>query len=149
MDNETSLECREFFLSQRLPVTFVPPQTHRSNPAERAVRTGKNHLISVFSSNTHPDFPDDLWNRLLPVPKSPSTSWVPGALLPHSLPGLAYTISHTTSPPTPFTPPANSVLPSPVPTTATLGPSRGSRLYPWPSPYPLPLSTCLCRLLPL
>jgi hypothetical protein len=48
-----------------LPVTFVPPQTHRSNPAERAVRTGKNHLISVFSS-THPDFPDDLWDRLLP-----------------------------------------------------------------------------------
>ncbi len=27
--------------------------------------TGKNHLISVFSS-THPDFPDDLWDRLLP-----------------------------------------------------------------------------------
>jgi hypothetical protein len=38
--NETSLECREYCLSQRLPVTFVPPQTHRSNPAERAVRTG-------------------------------------------------------------------------------------------------------------
>jgi hypothetical protein len=46
-------------------VTFVPPQTHRSNLAERAVRTGKNHLISVFSS-THPDFPEDLWDRLLP-----------------------------------------------------------------------------------
>jgi hypothetical protein len=65
VDNETSLECREYFLSQRLPVTFVPPQTHRSNPAERAVRTGKNHLIYVFSS-THPDFPGDLWDRLLP-----------------------------------------------------------------------------------
>jgi hypothetical protein len=65
VDNETSLECRDYFLSQRLPVTFVPPQTHRSNPAERAVRTGKNHFISVFSS-THPDFPDDLWGRLLP-----------------------------------------------------------------------------------
>jgi hypothetical protein len=43
----------------------VPPQTHRFNPAERAVRTSKNHLISVFSF-THPDFPDDLWDRLLP-----------------------------------------------------------------------------------
>ena len=63
VDNENSLECREYFLSQKLPVTFVPPQTHRSNPAERAVRTGKNHLLSVFSS-THPDFPDDLWDRL-------------------------------------------------------------------------------------
>jgi hypothetical protein len=48
-----------------VPVSFVPPQTHRSNPAERAVRTGKTHLISVFSS-THPDFPDDLWDQLHP-----------------------------------------------------------------------------------
>ncbi len=46
-------------------MTFVPPQTHRSNPAKRAVRTGKNRLVSVFYS-THPDFPDDLWDRLLP-----------------------------------------------------------------------------------
>jgi hypothetical protein len=46
-------------------VTFVPPQIHRSNPAESAVRTGKNHLISILSS-THPDFSDDLWDRLLP-----------------------------------------------------------------------------------
>jgi hypothetical protein len=35
VDSESSLECREYFLSQRLPVTFVRPQTHRSNPAER------------------------------------------------------------------------------------------------------------------
>jgi hypothetical protein len=48
----------------------VPPQTHISNSAERAVRTGKNHLISVFSS-THPDFPDDLWDRLLPYAETP------------------------------------------------------------------------------
>jgi hypothetical protein len=63
--NETSLECREYFLLQRLPVQFVSPQMHRSNPAEKSVRTSKNHLISTFAS-THPDFPDDLWDRLLP-----------------------------------------------------------------------------------
>ncbi len=36
-DNETSLEYREYFLSQRLAVQFVPPQMHRSrsNPAEK------------------------------------------------------------------------------------------------------------------
>ena len=44
------------------------------------------------------------------MPKSPSTSCVPGALIPHSLPGLAYTVSHTTSPPTPFTPPGQLCL---------------------------------------
>ena len=38
---------------------------HRSNPAEKSVRTAKNHLIATFAS-THPDFPDDLWDRLLP-----------------------------------------------------------------------------------
>ncbi len=55
----------EYFRSQRLPVTFVPPQTHRSNAAERAIRTGKNHIISILSS-THSDIPNDLWDRLLP-----------------------------------------------------------------------------------
>ncbi len=44
---------------------FVPPQIHKTNPAERAVRTAKNHLIALLSS-THPDFPDDLWDCLLP-----------------------------------------------------------------------------------
>ncbi len=63
-DNETSLECNEYFLSQRLPVQFVPPQMHRSDPAEKSVRTSKNHLISTFAS-THPNFPDELWDYFL------------------------------------------------------------------------------------
>jgi hypothetical protein len=70
------------------------------------------------------------------MPKSPSTSSVPGALIPLSLTGLAYIIYHTTSPPTPFTPPANSVLPSPVPTTTTLGPLTGLALSPLAQPLP-------------
>jgi hypothetical protein len=142
VDNETSLECREYFLSQRLPVTFVPPQTHRSNPAERAVRTGKNHLISVFSS-THPDFPDDLWDRLLPyaeITLNVMRSWRP---IPPSLPGLASTASLTTSPPTPFTPLANSALPSPTLTTATLGPLTG--VAPLLLAQPLPTTGYRCQ----
>ncbi len=71
-----------------------------------------------------------------PMPKSPSTSCVPGAPIPHSLPGPAYTVSHTTSPPTLFTPLANSVLPSPVPITATLGPLTGISLLPLAQPLP-------------
>jgi hypothetical protein len=65
VDNETSLECREYFFSQWLLVQFVPPQIHSTNPAERTVRTAKNHIIALLST-THPDFPDDLWDRLLP-----------------------------------------------------------------------------------
>jgi hypothetical protein len=45
-NNETSLECREYFLSQRLPVQFVPSQIHRSNSAEKSVRTSL--LISLI-----------------------------------------------------------------------------------------------------
>jgi hypothetical protein len=49
VDNETSLECREYFLSQRLPVTFVPPQTHRSNPGEgSADRQKPSHLCLLI-----------------------------------------------------------------------------------------------------
>ncbi len=44
---------------------FVPPQIHRPNPAEKSVRTSKKTLISTFAF-THPDLPDDLWDRLLP-----------------------------------------------------------------------------------
>jgi hypothetical protein len=48
VDNETLLECREYFFSQRLPVTFVPPQTHRSNPAEK--QYGQEKITSSLSS---------------------------------------------------------------------------------------------------
>jgi hypothetical protein len=83
VDNETSLECREYFLSQRLPLQFVPPQIHRTNPVERAVRTVKTHLIA-FLSSTHPDFPDDLWNRLLPtLPGRAFTASFPNDFIAH------------------------------------------------------------------
>ncbi len=142
VDNETSLECREYFLSQQLPVTFVPPQTHRSNPAERAVRTGKNHLISVFSS-THPDFPDDLWDRLLPyaeITLNVLRPWRPDPTLSawSGLHRLPYGFSVN-----PLHPPGQPCLAfsSPDHRAFTLGPAL--------TPYPLPLPTCVCRLLPL
>ena len=50
-------------------------------------------------------------------------------------------------PPSPPSWPTLSCLLRPR-TPRHLGPSRGSRFYPWPSPYPLPLPTGLCRLSP-
>jgi hypothetical protein len=44
--------------------------------------------------------------------------------MPHSLPGSASTVSHTTSPPTLFTPLVNSVLPSPPDHCDTWAPQR-------------------------
>ncbi len=124
VDNETSLECREYFLSQRLPVTFVPPQTHRSNPTERAVSTGK--ITSSLSSLPPTRISLTTFGTdSFPMPKSPLTSCVLGAPIPPSLPGLASTISHTTSPPTLFILLANSALPYLALNTATRGPLTG------------------------
>ncbi len=44
---------------------LVPPDTHRSNLAERAIQTFKNHFISILSG-VDKNFPIRLWDRLLP-----------------------------------------------------------------------------------
>jgi hypothetical protein len=62
-------------------------------------------------------------------------SCVPGAPIPHSLPGPAYTVFHTISPPTLSTPLANYFLSSTVPNTATLGPLTGIALLPLAQPF--------------
>ena len=66
LDNEDSAELRAFFSTRYLHYQFVPPSNHRANPAERSIRTAKNHFISLLSA-THPSFPSDLWHKLLPI----------------------------------------------------------------------------------
>ena len=68
LDNETSYELTTLFGSQKPPVRFqhVPLNDHRSNKAERAIQTAKNHFIAVLSS-THITFPPDRWLKLLPL----------------------------------------------------------------------------------
>ena len=44
---------------------LVPPHNHRTNLAERAIQTFKNHFKAGLSS-LHPDFPIAEWDRLLP-----------------------------------------------------------------------------------
>ena len=43
---------------------MVPPDNHRRNAAERAIRTFKNHSLSVLAT-CDPDFPMREWDRLL------------------------------------------------------------------------------------
>ncbi len=45
---------------------FVPPNQHRTNPAERAIRTAKNHFLAVLSA-AHISFPPNRWPALLPL----------------------------------------------------------------------------------
>jgi hypothetical protein len=48
-----------------ITVQLVPPGIHRANAAERAIRTFKNHIIAGLCS-TDPDFPIQLWDRIIP-----------------------------------------------------------------------------------
>jgi hypothetical protein len=65
MDNECSDLVKDFMRSKNIDFQLVPPDTHRRNAAERAIRTFKNHFIAGLCS-TDPGFPIHLWDRLLP-----------------------------------------------------------------------------------
>jgi hypothetical protein len=66
MDNEKSDLLDELFVSKNIAVEYVPPGDHRTNPAERVIRTGKNHLIASLAS-CHISFPPDLCHLVLPT----------------------------------------------------------------------------------
>jgi hypothetical protein len=66
MDNEKSDLLDDLFVSKNFAVEYVPPGGHGTNPAERAIRTGKNHLIASLAT-CHISFPSDLWHLLLPT----------------------------------------------------------------------------------
>jgi len=65
MDNEASIKMKEFLRNEKVIFQLVPPHLHRVNAAERAIRTFKNHLISILCG-VHPDFPLFLWCKILP-----------------------------------------------------------------------------------
>jgi len=65
LDNETSNEMKRFLKERKVNYQLVPPHTHRKNAAERAIRTFKNHFITILCM-AHPNFPMNLWCRLLP-----------------------------------------------------------------------------------
>jgi hypothetical protein len=65
LDNETSAAVLKLFKEEKLSYQFVPPGTKRSNKAERAIQTFRNHFIAVLGT-IHKDFPMDRWDLLLP-----------------------------------------------------------------------------------
>jgi Reverse transcriptase (RNA-dependent DNA polymerase) len=64
LDNECPQELETFFQQQRVPYQLTPPHDHRTNAAERAVRTAKNHLQAGWWS-TDDAFPMYLWDKTL------------------------------------------------------------------------------------
>ena len=65
MDNECSTEMKTALKKYNLQYQLVPPDVHRRNAAERAIRTFKNHFLSCLAT-CNKNFPISEWDRLLP-----------------------------------------------------------------------------------
>ena len=64
LDNEASNELKTAMTKKQTKYQLVPPYTHRSNAAERAIQTFKNHFKAGLAS-IDPEFPMTEWDRLL------------------------------------------------------------------------------------
>ena len=64
LENECSLDLRKALMKKSIKFQIVPPDAHRGNAAERAIRTFKNHFLSTLAT-CHKDFPITEWDRLL------------------------------------------------------------------------------------
>jgi hypothetical protein len=65
MDNEASAALKNYFTEKEMSYKLVPPHCHRTNAAERAIRTFKEHFKSGLAT-VDLDFPAHLWDRFLP-----------------------------------------------------------------------------------
>ncbi|MGL5934509.1 MAG: hypothetical protein ACRCZI_02680, partial [Cetobacterium sp.] len=65
LDNECSQQVKDFFDQDKIKYQLAPPGEHRSNAAERAIRTAKNHLKAGWWSMDK-NFPMHLWDRTIP-----------------------------------------------------------------------------------
>jgi hypothetical protein len=65
LDNECSIELKDYMTEEGVEFQLVPPAVHRRNAAERAIRTFANHFIAGLCS-TDANFPLHLWDQLLP-----------------------------------------------------------------------------------
>jgi hypothetical protein len=65
LDNEAFTAFKNFFTINDIAYQLVPPHCHRSNAANRAIRTFKEHFVAGLSS-VDSVFPLHLWDRLLP-----------------------------------------------------------------------------------
>jgi hypothetical protein len=67
LDNECSIAFKEFLRTRDPPVKLelVQAHKHRANPAERAIRTAKEHLISALAG-VDPGCPKEAYKHFLP-----------------------------------------------------------------------------------
>jgi len=63
MDNETLHEVEKFIQGQQTCLQYTPPDMHCTNPAERVIRTWKNHFLAGIAGLPK-SFPIANWCRL-------------------------------------------------------------------------------------
>ena len=65
LDNETSGPLEKFIKVNAISFQYVPPNNHRVNMVEIAVRDGKTHFATIICG-VHPSFPVGEWDLLIP-----------------------------------------------------------------------------------
>ena len=65
LDNESFVALKAFLRDSDIDFQLFPPQLHRRNAAERAIRTFMNHFIAGLSG-VDKNVPLHLWDKLLP-----------------------------------------------------------------------------------
>jgi hypothetical protein len=65
MDNECPQQVKDYLTKRDVQYQLAPPDDHRSNAAERAIQTAKNHLAAMWYS-TDDNFPMYLWDKTIP-----------------------------------------------------------------------------------
>jgi hypothetical protein len=66
MDNECPITTKNYLHDSSINFQLVPPHLHRTNAAEKAIGTFKDHFIAGLCS-VNPNFPMHLWCRLIPL----------------------------------------------------------------------------------
>jgi hypothetical protein len=65
LNNKWSQELKDAFTKHKIAFQQAPAKEHRANIAERAIRTFKNHFISILCS-VDSNFPMTKWDCLIP-----------------------------------------------------------------------------------
>eukprot|EP00957_Ditylum_brightwellii_P017233 1298870-Ditylum_brightwellii.AAC.1 len=64
MGNEVSKALQKTITNKQITLQLAPPHIYHHNAAKRAIQTFKHHFIAGLC-NVHPEFPLQLWNRLI------------------------------------------------------------------------------------
>ena len=82
LDNETSQDVEDFIAEQQTKFQYTPSDMHRTNIAERCIRTWKNHFTSM-RAGAPPSFRMDNWCRMIDQCDITLNMMLPCTLNPH------------------------------------------------------------------